>query len=647
MADSNLNTSIASLKTELLNSIPTATVDELVSIARSAKGMNLGEDAALEQAIDSRVNTLSATATNDEIAKLATVVKQFLNPAAITVTNFTSVTGDLIPDTNEAYDLGSTSNRFKDLYISGNTMFLGDTKIQDDGTELKFLDSSDNPRKMKAKEIDLDDGSGKIRLKRNAQGNLDFRTIDNSGNDTGAVSTESSGATVAAYSLMSELPLTGVAAGAQAFVSENNKLFLWTGTGWYNIALVNQTPSAISGANATYNLAIDGTPTVVTLNATDPEGIPLTWSYQVTTGALGSTATVAQADNVFTITPSATEADAGTFTLTFSASDGVNQSVASSDFSLAFAPPEEEIVWIGDDDYNGANNFVTYTWTVPAGVTEISALVVGAGGGGAHSGPEKSGGGGGGGLAWLNNIPVTPGEDLTIRVGSSGRGKIGDSNAASAGATGGMSQIRNSTLGEILTANAGTGGTLGGTLAYGGSINHNATLISGKTQYVDYGGANGGAGGGGYDTTYAAGGGGAGGYRGGTGGTGGTSSDGLNFTAGATGGGAGGRGMNINSGNTWGGYGGGVSIYGEGNSGVTASAHGSSDTHPSGVHTQNIGRGGRASHMNGFVAGYTQSSGWGGPGAVRIIWGSNRKFPSTNVSKAVSDSGNGQTLIVS
>jgi hypothetical protein len=446
---------------------------------------------------------------------------------------------------------------------------------------------------------------------------------------------------------MSELPLTGVAAGAQAFVSENNKLFLWTGTGWYNIALVNQTPSAISGANATYDLAIDGTPTVVTLNATDPEGIPLTWSYQVTTGALGSTATVTQADNVFTITPSTTEANAGTFTLTFSASDGVNQSVASSDFSLTFAPPEEEIVWIGDDDYNGANGFMTYTWTVPAGVTEISALVVGAGGGGAHTGSmAKSGGGGGGGLAWLNNIPVTPGEDLTIRVGSSGRGKIGDSNASSLGATGGMSQIRNSTLGEILTANAGTGGTVNGTLAYGGSINHNATLISGKTQYIDYGGANGGAGGGGYDYTYAAGGGGAGGYRGGTGGQGGTSAAGTNFTAGATGGGAGGESINANG--RWVGHnGGGVSIYGEGNNGVTSGQLGSSDTHPSGVHTQNIGRGGGGSHMNGFPDGITQSSGWGGPGAVRIIWGENRKFPSTNVSKAVSDSGNGQTLIIS
>ena len=39
MADSNLNTSIASLKTELLSAIPTATASGLLDLARSAKGI--------------------------------------------------------------------------------------------------------------------------------------------------------------------------------------------------------------------------------------------------------------------------------------------------------------------------------------------------------------------------------------------------------------------------------------------------------------------------------------------------------------------------------------------------------------------------------------------------------------------------------
>jgi len=63
----------------------------------------------------------------------------------------------------------------------------------------------------------------------------------------------------------------------------------------------------------------------------------LTWSFAVTTGSLGSTATVSQADNVFTITPSSTEADAGSFSITFSVTDGATGVVSVvSAFSLGF-----------------------------------------------------------------------------------------------------------------------------------------------------------------------------------------------------------------------------------------------------------------------------------------------------------------------
>ena len=91
--------------------------------------------------------------------------------------------------------------------------------------------------------------------------------------------------------------------------------------------------------DAAYNLATEGTATIITAVSTDPEGFPLTWSYAVTSGSLGSTATVSQADNVFTITPSSTEADAGTFSITFSVTDGATGAVnAVSAFTLGFTP---------------------------------------------------------------------------------------------------------------------------------------------------------------------------------------------------------------------------------------------------------------------------------------------------------------------
>ena len=115
-------------------------------------------------------------------------------------------------------------------------------------------------------------------------------------------------------------------------------MYIWNGTGWYNIALINTNPS-ISGASATYDLAADGTATAVTITATDPEGLPIT--YSIASDTSGDVATVAQgtgsSTNVFTITPSTNTANAGTFSLTFRASDGVNIATAVSSFTLQFS----------------------------------------------------------------------------------------------------------------------------------------------------------------------------------------------------------------------------------------------------------------------------------------------------------------------
>ena len=132
------------------------------------------------------------------------------------------------------------------------------------------------------------------------------------------------------------IALTGMSNGDQALVQATNKLYMYSGTGWYLIATIqNDAPSAITGVNGTYELAIDGTVTTITAASTDPEGFPLTWSYS--TSGLGSIATVSNVDNVFTITPSTTEADAGTFTLTINATDGINGAVSTStNLSLNF-----------------------------------------------------------------------------------------------------------------------------------------------------------------------------------------------------------------------------------------------------------------------------------------------------------------------
>ena len=62
-----------------------------------------------------------------------------------------------------------------------------------------------------------------------------------------------SGTGVTTYSTFAELPLADITTGAQAFVEESNRLYLWNGAGWYNIALINTAPSITSGAAASYS----------------------------------------------------------------------------------------------------------------------------------------------------------------------------------------------------------------------------------------------------------------------------------------------------------------------------------------------------------------------------------------------------------
>jgi len=146
---------------------------------------------------------------------------------------------------------------------------------------------------------------------------------------------DQSGVTV--YATIDLLPGTANA-GDMAFVTATNRLYLWNGSGWYNIALINTNPT-ISGVSSSYSLATDGTATTVTITATDPEGLPIT--YSIASDTSGNIATVTQGTgantNIFTITPSTNNANGGSFSLTFRASDGVNIASSVAEFTLQFA----------------------------------------------------------------------------------------------------------------------------------------------------------------------------------------------------------------------------------------------------------------------------------------------------------------------
>ena len=257
------------------------------------------------------------------------------------------------------------------------------------------------------------------------------------------------------------------------------------------------------------------------------------------------------------------------------------------------------------------------TWTVPNGVTSISAvLIAGGGGGGGNNGASGPGssGGGGGGLRWINNLSVTPGEVLNIQVGSGGNAGT----AYSHGTNGGSSAIQRGTDTLVYAGGGYAGksnvstGVLGGSGGTGSSIGGNI------------GGGNGGAGGPATTNSAGSGGGGAGGYSG-NGGLG--EGNGVSPTNGSGGGGAGARRINGTAADYTTG-GGGVGFFGEGASGQTGVPAGSG----SGGYSASNSRAGNYGGGGGGTEDDTNAPGLaGGQGAVRIIWpGDLREFPNTD-----------------
>jgi hypothetical protein len=145
--------------------------------------------------------------------------------------------------------------------------------------------------------------------------------------------------TIEQVSNTDDLTAIGNTIGDQRIVG--NSLYIWNGTGWFRIALINETPTWDSGGQplSSYDLSSDSpqTATIITLAATDPDGLPINYSY-ITGGSMDSIATISQDSSVFTITPktAAQAPDGGTGTITFRASDGVNILPQVSSFTLAF-----------------------------------------------------------------------------------------------------------------------------------------------------------------------------------------------------------------------------------------------------------------------------------------------------------------------
>lgn len=329
------------------------------------------------------------------------------------------------------------------------------------------------------------------------------------------------------------------------------------------------------------------------------------------------------ADATFTVLAAQTQFAQGDLILPMLASFG-GGSARGFGFRSISDPP------FGDQVFTSSGTF-----TVPAGVTFISAVAIGGGGGGMYyanssvSHTYAMNGGAGGGLAWFNGLAVTPGQIIDVTVGLGGV-----DGAYSAGSTDGGTSILATGGFNIATAKGGLAGRYSLSRAIGGTYTFNTARFTFASTGGGFGGGNTTTNSTGYGP---AGGGGAGGYTGGGG-------DGRDDNAASgdsgLGGGASGGGAAGNSTYTdhISGGGGGTGLYGEGPSGVgqadgsgQGGSGGGDSPVPTNVNGSQVGGlyggggGGKSSNYWGSHAGN------GAPGAVRILWGEGRAFPSTNV----------------
>jgi hypothetical protein len=253
----------------------------------------------------------------------------------------------------------------------------------------------------------------------------------------------------------------------------------------------------------------------------------------------------------------------------------------------------------------------TYTWIAPAYVTNVSLVCIGGGGGGVgHSYASDRGGsgGGGGGLVYVNNLNVIPFDTYTIIVGYGGSRLNTTSNTLGTKAQSGSgSVIYNSSGLSVALASGGSGGT----------VSQRNRNTSNGSVYL-YKSGDGGAGG--SATFYSA--------------NVNPTATGVIRTGGSSIAGSAVAKSSPTTGTTYfGSTGGGAATY----NGVVLNGDIAQDLPARGDGTSPYGQGissligsGGGGDSYGTAAVGAQSDGiWG---AVRIVWGAGRSYPSTNVS---------------
>ena len=276
---------------------------------------------------------------------------------------------DLIPNQDEVYDLGSSSKAFKDLHISASTIFLGTQPIRatssgivvpeiqiGEGTSAVKLKASDDGKLKQVStdsagadlpEVDIpqelidltdvldtgpthgqtliwNDTTSKFEFSIVPEVFSDFTDVDtvttpptdtqvltwsDANNEWGA---GNNGFPLTVANITELLALTGMLVGQEAFVTDLNRSYTYTGStpndnwrhavsGWYatDDIMTNHPITEITGINSTYSLLSTGSSITITADANDPDQKPISWEIDAIQN--GADVNFNQTDNVLVV----------------------------------------------------------------------------------------------------------------------------------------------------------------------------------------------------------------------------------------------------------------------------------------------------------------------------------------------------------
>ena len=198
------------------------------------------------------------------------------------------------------------------------------------------------------------------------------------------------------FDTLDSLPISNLRAGQQAFVAENNRLYVSNGTGWYNsLAATNKAPFWDSVPGDEYAIVDSATPLIIIADPGDSDGTETFVNQSFGSDSAQFMATVSNDSSVFTFTPKtkaeiATAVAAGNltdsngdFNYTFKWSDGIN--FVSKEVTITYSPAPlagftRGLISGGTYGSGGYTNIDMFTLATGGSTTSFGNMSIGRGG---------------------------------------------------------------------------------------------------------------------------------------------------------------------------------------------------------------------------------------------------------------------------